>query len=87
MLLGKQNCWASKKRFCGSFLQEASHDEATEVDEQARPTTQQMTFDLASLRASFKRKREDAEAMHVDAPGSKKGRFEAASLQVSKLYL
>lgn len=46
-----------------------------------------MTFDLASLRASFKRKREDAEAMHVDAPGSKKGRFEAASLQVSRLYL
>lgn len=46
-----------------------------------------MTFDLASLRASFKRKREDAEAMHDDAPGSKKGRFEAASLQVSKLYL
>ena len=51
--------------------------------EQKPPTTQQLSFDLGSLRASFKRRREDAGAMHVDVPGSKKGRFEAASLQVS----
>lgn len=66
-----------------SFLQEKDNTWTAE-EEQVLPAAQQLTFDLGSLRTSFKRRREDAGPMHVDTPGSKKGRFEAASLQVSQ---
>ena len=69
-------------------LQEMGQGEAAaEEEEEVLPAAQQLTFDLGSLRACFKRRRQDAVAMHVDTPGSKKGRFEAASLQVSNPVL
>lgn len=75
----------SNKSVC-CCLQEADHDQAAE-EEEVLPPAQQLSFDLGRLRASVKRRREDAGAMHVDTPGSKKGRFEAASLQVSNPVL
>lgn len=61
------------------FLQETSQgEEEVEVP----PFTQQMSFDLGRLRAAFKRKWEDAGAVHEPSQPSKKGQFEAASLQV-----
>ena len=69
-------------------LQEMSHGQAMEKEEvEVPPTTQQLNFDLGSLRASFKRRREGTGAIRGDSPGSKKGRFEAASLQVSNPVL
>ena len=45
---------------------------------------QQVTFDLPSLRARLKRQRDTAAAdLLATHQGSKRGRFEAASLQVS----
>lgn len=45
---------------------------------------QQVTFDLPSLRARLKRQRDTAAAdLLASHQGSKRGRFEAASLQVS----
>ena len=78
----------SNKSYDASHLQEMSHVQAAkEEEEEVLPTTQVLQFDLGHLRASFKRRREDALALHVDTPGSKKGRFQAASLQVSNPVL
>ena len=64
-------------------LQETTDGQAAEAEEvEALPTTQQLSFDLGSLRACFKRKREDAGAMQEATESSKKGCFDAASLQV-----
>ena len=53
------------------------------VQEQAHTVVQQLDFNLRSLRASLTRQREAGGGVQAPQQGTKKGRFEAASLQVS----
>ena len=55
--------------------------------EETRPPDKQLDFDLGKLRASLKRRREAAGGLQASQQGSKKGRFEAASLQVSSPFV